>query len=145
MIVIDILTRTLRIDNKEIVMKSQLLLNALIYLAESNGMVRTRQDIIKHCWDSKIVSQRNIDTRFCHLRKIINDPNPGEVLICVKSVGYKIDPTKIKLLNKNGSTPKTAHDGYVFIKYAKLKNEQVVILQNIKNVDDWIVIPKSEY
>jgi len=146
MLTIDILRRTVHKDGKEIVLKSKILMNMLIYLVKSNGMVRTREDILAQCWDAKIVTKRNVDIRLVELRKKINDPHPGKIIIGVNNIGYKINPDKVRLINQNGVAPSSeSHDGYVFLKHAKLKGEPVIIMQSIKDVDDWIVIPKSEY
>lgn len=148
MIIIDFQNRSITKNGREIVMRSKLLFNMLVYLTNSNGMPRTDREIIEHCWDAQYITNSNVRIRMCELRKIIDDPyhkvsTPDQVIIGVPGVGYKINPRNIKIINQNGTKPKESD--HVFLKYAKMGDKQVAVLQKINNHDEWIVIPKEEY
>lgn len=148
MITIDFQQRTVQKNGKEITIRSKLLFNMLVYLTNSNGMPRTDREIIDHCWDTKYITESNVRIRICELRKLIDDPHhnvptQNQVIIRVAGVGYKVNLRNIKIINQNGIKPKSSD--HVFIKYAKMNGESVVILQDIKDNDEWIVVPKSEY
>lgn len=148
MIIIDYQKKSVSKNGREIVVRSPLLFKILVYLTRANGMPRTDREIIQECWDDKIIDKSNVRVRLCELRKIIDDPHhntptPTQVIIGVPGVGYKINPKNIQIINQNGV--KTKDSNLIFLKYAKMGNQQVVVLQKINNNEEWIVIPKSEY
>jgi len=148
MITIDAQGRTVQKNGRDVTVRSKLLFNILLYLTNSNGMPRTDREIIDHCWDGQIITESNVRIRICELRKLIDDPHhntptPSQVIVRVPGVGYKVNPKNIRIINQNGVRPKSAD--HIFIKYARMNDEPVVVLQHIKNPDEWIVIPKAEY
>jgi two-component system OmpR family response regulator len=63
----------------------------LEYLLRHPNQVLTRDMIAEHVWDYEFLSVTNvIDVHIRALRKLIDDPYPGQLIQTVRSVGYRV-------------------------------------------------------
>lgn len=62
-----------------------------LFLLEHTGMAVSRREINQILPDRKRESMRNIDTHIKHIRRRLD---MKDVIISIRSVGYRVDPEK---------------------------------------------------
>ena len=62
--------------------------NILVFLLDHVGTVVSREEMLSVLPDRKRGSARNIDTHIKHIRRMLD---MREVIVCVRSVGYRVD------------------------------------------------------
>lgn len=89
-IYVDPPTRALSAGGRREVVEPRVM-QTLVALAEANGAVVSRDDLIDRCWDGRIVSDNAINRAVARIRQVADDLAPGSLTIeTITKVGYRL-------------------------------------------------------
>ena len=83
-------TKTLVRDGKETVVEPRVM-QVLVALVQAKGAVVSRDDLVEHCWDGRIVGDDAVNRIMSRLRHLASDAGRGSFVIeTVTKVGYRL-------------------------------------------------------
>jgi DNA-binding winged helix-turn-helix (wHTH) protein/tetratricopeptide (TPR) repeat protein len=89
-ILVDPPTRSLRVGERSEMLEPRVM-QVLVALAEANGAVVSRDDLIDRCWDGRIVGDNAINRAISQIRQAATSLAPGTLEIeTINKVGYRL-------------------------------------------------------
>lgn len=83
-------TKTIARDGQETVVEPRVM-QVLVALADAKGAVVSRDDLVEHCWDGRIVGDDAVNRIMSRLRQLANGVGQDSFVIeTVTKVGYRL-------------------------------------------------------